>query len=552
MRRLLATSALLILAPVLARAADVALVMGTADYGALPDLPRGTEVVEAVDGLAGLGFDVLTVEDGAVAQVSRTLADFVARVPEAERLLVVLSGRFVTDGTRTWYLTRDAAAPSLFGLDERAVPLESLLQVLARAPSRAVLLLGVDPGGQVAFDPWLREGVGALAIPQGVTVLTGAPRAAANFLADELSAPRADLSRLVAENGNIAVAGYLPQGFVFAGGPPTAASDRQDAEAEETALWQGAAALDTLDAYRNYLSAYPQGRYATQARQGIEAILAEPNREQRLAEEALDLTRDQRREIQRNLSLLDLDPRGIDGIFGPGTRRAVTDWQQQNGFAQTSYLDREQIERLAAQAARRAQQIEAEAERQREAAQVAERAYWEESGARGDEPGLRAYLERYPDGIFADTATERLARIQDENRRQAQAADRAAWDRARGADRTEAYEDYLRGYPEGRFTAEAQARLAELAQADRNAQANAQADAEERALGLNSLTARVVEQRLDVLGLRPGEVDGRFDADTRQALRAYQRDRGLPVSGYLNEPTLVRLLADTLGRALAE
>jgi peptidoglycan hydrolase-like protein with peptidoglycan-binding domain len=47
-------------------------------------------------------------------------------------------------------------------------------------------------------------------------------------------------------------------------------------------------------------------------------------------------------------------------------------------------------------------------------------------------------------------------------------------------------------------------------------------------------------------------VDGTFDADTRRALRNYQRDRGLPVTGFLNEPTLVRLLADTLGQSLGD
>ena len=80
----------------------------------------------------------------------------------------------------------------------------------------------------------------------------------------------------------------------------------------------------------------------------------------------------------------------------------------------------------------------------------------------------------------------------------------------------------------------------------------AQARAAEEALGLNALTARVIEQRLDALGLEPGPVDGQFNRATRRALRNYQRDRGLPVSGFLDEPTLVRLLADTLGQSLEE
>jgi peptidoglycan hydrolase-like protein with peptidoglycan-binding domain len=45
-------------------------------------------------------------------------------------------------------------------------------------------------------------------------------------------------------------------------------------------------------------------------------------------------------------------------------------------------------------------------------------------------------------------------------------------------------------------------------------------------------------------------VDGTFDGDTRRALRAYQRDRGLGATGFLDEGTLVRLLADTLEQAL--
>ena len=554
MRHLLIASALAALLPGAALADDLALVLGTADYVTLPDFPRGTEVTDAVDGLATLGFRVMALGNGGAAGVTRTLSDFMAAVPEADRILIVLSGRFVTDGRRTWYLTRDAVAPTLFGLDERALSVESLMQVLARAPSRAVLLLGVGTSTeQEVFDPWLREGVGDLDIPQGVTVLTAGPRNAANFLADELSVPRGDLSRLVAENGNVDAEGYLPRGFVFTPRPgDPALTETQAAQAEETALWQGAVALNTLDAYRNYLSAFPRGRYATQAQEGIDAILAEPNREQRLAEEALGLSRDQRRAIQRNLSLLDFDTRGVDGIFGSGTRRAVRDWQQQNGFSQTSYLDREQIERIAAQAGRRAQQLEAEAERQREGAERADRAFWEESGARSDEAGLRAYLERYPDGLFAQQASEQLARIEDEKRQEAQAQDRVAWDRAREADTLAGYQRYLESFPQGQFVEEARTRRSALVQENEGAQETEQARAAEQALGLNALTARVIEQRLDALGLDPGEVDGRFDRNTRRALRNYQRDRGLPVSGFLNEPTLVRLLADTLGQSLQE
>ncbi len=44
-------------------------------------------------------------------------------------------------------------------------------------------------------------------------------------------------------------------------------------------------------------------------------------------EAALRLTRDQRRQVQRDLSLMGYDTRGIDGVFGRGTRAAIAGWQ---------------------------------------------------------------------------------------------------------------------------------------------------------------------------------------------------------------------------------
>jgi hypothetical protein len=206
MRRLLLATVFLSSLGSTGWADDLAMVLGTGAYDNLPDIRSGGEVADAVDGLLSLGFNVQALEDGSAEAVARTLRDFMAEVGEAERLLVVLSGHFVTDGTRTWYLTREASEPRLMGLGgtARALPVESVLQVMARLPSRAVLLMGVaEPEEAVVYDPWLRAGLGDLDVPQGVTVLTGTPGEAANFLADELSMPRGDLSRLVAENGRI-------------------------------------------------------------------------------------------------------------------------------------------------------------------------------------------------------------------------------------------------------------------------------------------------------------------------------------------------------------
>ena len=36
--------------------------------------------------------------------------------------------------------------------------------------------------------------------------------------------------------------------------------------------------------------------------------------------------------------------------------------------------------------------------------------------------------------------------------------------------------------------------------------------------------------------------DGTFDADTRRAIRRFQRSRDLPVTGYVTQATMVHLL----------
>jgi peptidoglycan hydrolase-like protein with peptidoglycan-binding domain len=555
MRNLVMTSAIAFYAVFAqsAQADDAALILGTERYETLGGVTRGARVTQAEDGLRALGFDVVALPNGRAETTEEALVAFVDALPEAERLLVVLSGRFVTDGNRTWYLTAEADRPALFSLGATGVSVESILRVLDEAAGRAVLVLGAEEGANNTFDLWLSEGIGQLDVPQGVTVLRGDPRSVADFLVTEMAQPEGDLAALVAGNRRISAEGFLPRNFVFMPPRPAQVAAPQPAPVDtgaEDALWQGAVALDSAEAYRNYLGRYPRGRYAEEAEAAIAEIIAEPERDARRAEDALDLNREQRRNIQRNLSLLDHNPRGIDGIFGPGTRSAISAWQQANAVPQTSYLTAEQISRIDAQAARRSVELEAEAERKRQQEALLDRAYWDETGAGDDEPGFRAYLERYPDGLYAQQAREGLAAIEAAKRREAEAEDRAAWDQARERDRPPAYRRYLEAYPDGVFKEEAAARLAALTQATNDTPAIEAARAEEAALGLNPLTARLVEARLDQLGLEPGEVDGLFDDNTRRAIRRYQRDRDLPVTGYLNEPTVVRLLADSIGGIL--
>lgn len=60
-------------------------------------------------------------------------------------------------------------------------------------------------------------------------------------------------------------------------------------------------------------------------------------------EEVLALNRTDRRELQRRLVLLDYNTRGVDGVFGPGSRRAIEAWQVDNDITPTGYFDEAQV-----------------------------------------------------------------------------------------------------------------------------------------------------------------------------------------------------------------
>jgi peptidoglycan hydrolase-like protein with peptidoglycan-binding domain len=271
--------------------------------------------------------------------------------------------------------------------------------------------------------------------------------------------------------------------------------------------------------------------------------LGEPQRAARLAEEALGLSSGARRAVQEALSVTGFDPKGIDGVFGAGSRTAITDWQRRFGHATTGYLTREQIVQLSGQADRRRAQI-AEQEAERAAAREAQdRAYWDQTGKAGDEAGLKAYLSRYPQGVFAALARDRLAVFDAQKAAAEAAADRAAWETAREQNGLRGYESYLRRYPDGLFAEQARARIEALIEQPPADDVRTRAQADEVALQLSPAARTLIEGRLSSLGLRPGPVDGRFDAEARAAIRAFQTSRRMQATGFLNEETMLGLMA---------
>lgn len=505
----------------------------------------------SVDMLSERGFSLTTGRSTSPEAQRAALSDYIAGLDaETDAAIVVLSGRFASSATGTYLLPQGVTAADTAEVLTQGLPVEAVLAVLAAYPGHAALILAEaapeEDGGMI-----VDRGIGRLSVPQGVTVMAGLPEDVAPFAARDLPRRGLDIASAARVRG-LEVSGYAPANLVLVPIPETGDGQQVAADdarsAADDALWERVSQRDDLEAYQDYLGTFPDGLHASAAKQRIAAIEAEPYRKERLAEEALDLSRDARREIQRDLSLLGYNTRGIDGIFGPGTRGAVQAWQEKNGFSASSYLSREQITRLDGQAETRAAELEEEARRKQEEQNRLDRAYWDETGARGDLAGLRAYLKRYPDGLYAEVAQERLDVIEDQQRAQAAEQDLGAWNQAAEADTVDAYQSYVERFPDGSFVEQARTRIDALSISAEERQAIERAQAQEQSLGLNRITRQLAESRLESLGLNPGAVDGAFDDNTRRAIRRYQQARGLSVTGFLDQETVVRLLADSLLR----
>jgi formylglycine-generating enzyme required for sulfatase activity len=120
-----------------------------------------------------------------------------------------------------------------------------------------------------------------------------------------------------------------------------------------------------------------------------------------VAEAALGLSVDQRRQVQAWLEALGFDPRGVDGQFGPGTRGAIRSFQRSKSLSETGFLSAEVITALAADGPPALARVE-EARRARDAAQAALAAARPAAPPAGGSPQARPAV-----GVFPQAPTER-------------------------------------------------------------------------------------------------------------------------------------------------
>ncbi|MDD7970474.1 peptidoglycan-binding protein [Roseinatronobacter alkalisoli] len=520
-------------------AAGLALVIANDSYDHAANLRGADQILDISATLESAGFQVVSGRNLTTEEMRAQLAGSYARIQRdgADRVIVVLAGHFVHSRSGAWFLGVDADEPGLAMADSAGLRLDVIMEIATGAAEAAQLWLAGGDLSRGSYGDGLAGGLPArLLVPQGVGVVRGpVPQVGQGLRA--ILRPGAVLSDVVDQTRGLSGEGtisplvpLLPAGFA-----PVARADRQ--------AWADAQQANTEAAYQSYLDRFPNGLNAQAARGAIDRLRNSPER----IEDALALTRDERRAIQRDLTTLGFNTRGVDGIFGPGTRAAIRGWQGRNNLDETGFLNREQVMQLAGHAARRAAEIEAEERARREVAERDDRAFWDATGAGSDEAGLRSYLERYPQGIFAGLARERLDRIEADSR---QRRDRAAWDQARRRDSVDAYESYLVEWPDGAFAADALVRIDELdppaTPAPEEDPQRANDRAAEEALQLTGPTRVLIERRLARMGLDPGAIDGTFDAQSRSAIEGAQRHFDLPPTGYVTQDLITMMLGDTL------
>lgn len=192
------------------------------------------------------------------------------------------------------------------------------------------------------------------------------------------------------------------------------AEEKPDKPLSDDEAWVRALEKDTLEGYREYLEAFPEGKHKEDAQAEIDKY----------------------------------DERDWQTTLNRNTLAAYEDYLEAWPEGLHASEAREKIAEIKAAAEARAKDA---AER---AAQEA--GDWEDAARENTVESYERYLAKHPAGPNADEARSRIASLQ------ASAADEAAWQQAKTANRASAYEQYLASFPQGAHVAEAIAALEQL------------------------------------------------------------------------------------------
>ncbi|MEM7441544.1 MAG: caspase family protein [Pseudomonadota bacterium] len=248
-------------------AADVAVLVGNHDYRLLPDVP-GAEVVDAASrAFQAAGYITISGTNLRANALSDVVDQYSAAHSVADRVVVVLAGHFFVAGGQTYYLPVDSRIGSLGAVLTSAVPLSSILGLLADHPGQSLLLLAGDKPGRDG-EGVLWPGIRLPDVPQGVAIGVGTPETIAAALAALLGDAEISVADLAARPRGVIYSGYLSPDLTLA------SRTEGSKNAAEDGFWQAADLIATTEAFQAYLDQYPGGVYALQAQQRLDAAKA--------------------------------------------------------------------------------------------------------------------------------------------------------------------------------------------------------------------------------------------------------------------------------------
>ena len=383
MRRWLGTLALslslAVLAAAGAEAKRLALVIGNAAYR---DVPLANPVNDAQDmaaRLVALDFEVVLRTDATRADMGTAIAEFLRRLEDGDEAVVFYAGHGVQVRGVNYLMPIDASPRDENDVELQAISLDTVLRGLGAVDPKVSLLM-LDACRNNPFERrWRGSSRGlarveaasgtliSYAAKPGTTAADGRSRNSpytAAWLA-ELEKPGMSVEDILKrvhvavrdetrgqqetwQEGQIVGRLVLNVNVtVAAPSPSSQGGDGFDPRRIELTFWESAERQDTAAGYEAYLSQFPSGTFAPLARVRLNSLQADAAPAGRPApgpaeaavamvappvpapptpesvEQEIGLDRDGRRDVQRWLQALGHDPRGIDGMFGPGSRAAI-------------------------------------------------------------------------------------------------------------------------------------------------------------------------------------------------------------------------------------
>ena len=392
---------LLLAAPWEAIAAGrVALVVGNGTYAHIGRLPNpGNDAADMTAALRRLGFDVTTVRDADRNALSEALRVFTRDSAGADVSLVFYAGHGLEMDGVNYLVPVDARLERDTDVRFEAVMLDDVLASTTGADLRVVIL------DACRNNPLARS-----------MQRTGASRSVSRGSFGDLNESLLGDETLVAY---AAAAGTTADDGVGRNSPYTAALLSYLEQPLEIGLLFREVRARVLEAtdgrQRPHEYASLLGEHYLRA-----AVGADP----RAVEAALGLDRPARRLVQQGLARAGYSPGPADGVFGPATRAAIRGWQTSRGATTTGYLDAAGATALGASVPAAVLPVVTSSPAAVSAPATAasapateltraETVFWESMRDSASASDFEAYLARWPSGIYAPLATNRLAALRE-------------------------------------------------------------------------------------------------------------------------------------------